>query len=106
MKQIKFFSTCSLSTLNCFSFSMKNTFFSQCGLSYQLSLTFLSTAVTVWCQMGSLLHYDVWTEGLCNLYFLDPDWLVRMIAAVLLVSFVIDESTDYLSWVPFKYDIL
>ncbi|XP_025076879.1 leucine-rich repeat serine/threonine-protein kinase 1-like isoform X3 [Pomacea canaliculata] len=46
----------------------------------------LQEAVTVWCQMGSLLHYDVWTEGLCNLYFLDPDWLVRMIAAVLLPS--------------------
>nr|KAG5709901.1 hypothetical protein BaRGS_029943 [Batillaria attramentaria] len=44
----------------------------------------LTDAVKMCCQMGSLLHFDVWTEGLARLYFLDPDWLARMIATVLM----------------------
>lgn len=43
----------------------------------------ITDAVKMCCQTGSLLHFDVWPEGLGRLYFLSPDWLARMMATVL-----------------------
>ena len=36
-----------------------------------------------------MLHYDVWAEGLGRLYFLDPNWLASMVAAVLKVGILV-----------------
>ncbi|KAL8598085.1 hypothetical protein ACOMHN_030371 [Nucella lapillus] len=41
-------------------------------------------ALKVWTQMGTVLHYEVWADGLSNLYFLDPDWIAKMVASVLM----------------------
>jgi hypothetical protein len=49
-------------------------------------LFFFSQALKVLNEMGTLLHFEVWSESLKNLYFLDPDWLAKMIAKVLVVS--------------------
>ncbi|XP_076443910.1 leucine-rich repeat serine/threonine-protein kinase 1-like [Babylonia areolata] len=41
-------------------------------------------ALKVWSPMGSVLHYDVWAEGLGQMYFLDPNWLASMAMLVLM----------------------
>ena len=39
-----------------------------------------------------MLHYDVWAEGLGQLYFLDPNWLANMIAAVLKLGVIMGST--------------
>ncbi|XP_070204815.1 leucine-rich repeat serine/threonine-protein kinase 1-like isoform X2 [Littorina saxatilis] len=43
----------------------------------------IDEAVKVWVELGRILRYDVWSEGLSSIYFLDPNWLASMISIVL-----------------------